>query len=147
MGAGARGALASLMPLASVPGFAPLAGKIVQHYMAGFKGNEDMESILDQAIAQAEQAAAQQAQQGPPPNPQLEVAKVKAGAEQFKAQGGRAVDAARYGREDAQHHMDMQKLGMEQQAAQQDHSRSMQSQEGQERVAALKEVGKVTGGA
>jgi hypothetical protein len=147
MGAGARGSLAGLMPLASVPGFAPLAGKIVQHYMAGFKGNEDMESILDQAIAQAEQAAAQQAQQGPPPNPQLEVAKVKAGAEQFKAQADVQSTKLDMQAKMMEHHMDMQKLGMEQQAAQQDHSRSMQSQEGQERVAALKEVGKVTGGA
>jgi hypothetical protein len=44
--------------------------------------------------------------------------------------------------------MDLQKLGMEQQAAaSQDHNRSMQSQEGQERLAAMKQVDKVTGGA
>jgi hypothetical protein len=138
--------LQALMPLASVPGFAPLAGKIVQHYMGGFKGNEDMESILDQAIAQAEQQAQQAAQQGPPPNPQLEVAKVKAGAEQFKAQADVQSTQLDMQAKMMEHHMDMQKLGMEQQAAQQDHNRSMQSQEGQERVAALKQVDRVTGG-
>jgi hypothetical protein len=75
------------------------------------------------------------------------VAKVKAGAEQFKAQADVQSTQLDMAAKVAQHHMEMQKLGMEQQVAQQDHSRSMQSQEGQERVAALKQVDKITGGA
>jgi hypothetical protein len=147
MGAGARGALASLMPLASVPGFAPLGGEDRPALHGRIQGERGygIDPRSSHRASRAGRSAA--AQQGPPPNPQLEVAKVKAGAEQFKAQADVQSTKLDMQAKMMEHHMDMQKLGMEQQAAQQDHSRSMQSQEGQERVAALKEVGKVTGGA
>jgi hypothetical protein len=145
-----------MMPLAqmmgAVPGAAgPTAEFIIgmgQELVAGLHGANEMEGIFDQYVAALKQIQQQLAANPPPPqpNPQLEVAKVKAGAEQFKAQADVQSTQLDMAAKVAQHHMEMHKLGMEQQAAQQDHNRSMQSQEGQERIAAMKQVDRVTGG-
>jgi hypothetical protein len=80
----------------------------------------------------------------------LQVSKQKHGMEMQKMQAEQhmagqkmAMDQHLAGR---QMENDSKRMDMEQEAAQADHNRSMQSQEGQERLQAMKSVDKVTGG-
>jgi hypothetical protein len=122
---------------------------ILQWSMAGFRGGSSVEGVLDQMVLQAKQAQQQALMAPPPPDPQMEIAKVKAAAEQQKAQMdivGKQVDLQSHvlkARTDAasalhQHALDREKLGMEAQQAQQDHEMTMQQMEAKMRADAAK---------
>lgn len=103
------------------PGATPFLLEILQSELSNMKGGDRIEAILDraitaaeQAVAQMEQQRAQMAAQPPPPDPKLQTAQVKAGAEQFKAQAGIAQTGMDMQKSKTEHLMDMQKLEMEQ---------------------------------
>jgi hypothetical protein len=68
------------------PAMTPFVLESVKWTMASFEGSSDIQGILDQAIAQQEQQAQQQAGQGPPPDPKLQAAQMKAQTDMQKAQ-------------------------------------------------------------
>jgi hypothetical protein len=122
---------------------------ILQWSMAGFRGGSSVEGVLDQMVLQAKQAQQQALVAPPPPDPQMEIAKVKAAAEQQKAQMdivGKQVDLQSHvlkARTDAasalhQHALDREKLGMEAQQAQREHEMTLQQMEAKMRADAAK---------
>lgn len=67
---------------AQVPEFAPLAAKMLQFGVRGFRVGRDLESAIEDFSEKAEQHAKQMAAQGKPPSPD----QIKAQSEQMKAQ-------------------------------------------------------------
>jgi hypothetical protein len=106
------------MPIAQqLPQGVPYLLELLKWAMAGFKGSSTIEGVLDRALAVAAQEAAQPKPQQP--DPKLEAAKVKAGAEKEKAhvetqKVGLDLQAAK-----AKHQMEMQKIAMQAAATQQ----------------------------
>jgi hypothetical protein len=82
-----------------MPGAMPYLLRILQWTTASFKGSNDIEAVLDEAIAAATQAPPQQQdQKPPPPDPQI--------AERAKAVGQIAID-------NNQHRNDLQRIRAE----------------------------------
>jgi hypothetical protein len=114
-----------------------------QQLVSGLKGASQMEGIFDEWVAKLKQAAS--APPPPPrPDPKMQVAQIKAQAEQGKAQAGMQQTQMSMQVATAKHQMDMQKLALEQQAAQADHVRGIQSAEAKERAEAMKKMNEVT---
>lgn len=114
----------AVQPLAqAAPQLGPSLLQLLQVFLSRVKGGDAAEPIIDAMVKQVEvmaQQAAQQAQMGPPPDPKAETEKIKAGAEQFRAQ----ADIAKT------------KLGMV--ADQQKHEQTMQGLEAEVRADAMK---------
>jgi hypothetical protein len=128
----------------------PYLLQMLQWAIAGFRGGSTIEGVLDQMVLSATQAAQQAAMTPPPPDPALQVAQVKAQAEQGKAQMG--IQQAR-----VQTQADLIKMAMDVKAHQQktgidllkahqesvqsekEHEQTMQQLEAQMRNDALKE--------
>ena len=75
-----------------VPEFAPLAAKMLQFAVRGFRVGRDLESAIEEFADKAETDAKAKALQPPPPNPEMikaqsEQAKAQASIEQVKIQG------------------------------------------------------------
>jgi len=73
----------------SAPGMVPFLLQMLKWMFTGFRGSAVIEPIMDEAIKAAEQMAQQamqKAMQPPPPDPKLQAAQVKAGAEVQKSQ-------------------------------------------------------------
>lgn len=121
----------SVAPLAqAAPQLGPAILQLLTVFVSRVKGGDAAEPILDDMVKQVEamaQQAAQQAQQGPPPDPKLETEKVKADAEQFRAKA------------------DVQKTGMEMQQSQLEHQQGMQRLEAEVRADAMKAANVQTG--
>jgi hypothetical protein len=66
-----------------VPEFAPLAAKMLQFAVRGFRVGRDLESAIEDFCEKAEQDAKKKASMPPPPNPEM----IKAQSEQMKIQG------------------------------------------------------------
>lgn len=95
------------------PAAGPFVLELGKWLIAATKGSQQIEAVFDRFTSQAEQAAAQKAAQPPQPNPQLQIAQIKAQAETAKAKTdmlGSALDART---KVAEHQMDMQKLSAE----------------------------------
>jgi hypothetical protein len=100
----------SVVPMVQLmPQSLPFLLQMLQWTMAGFKGSNQIEGVLDQAIAAAQQMVAQQeaakqqaAQQPSPPDPKLQAAQVKGKMDQQKVV--------------LEHQADMQRIGAEAQA-------------------------------
>ena len=128
-----QGFLQAAFPMAqALPMAAPFMLEIIKWALSGLKGANTIEGVFDQMIAKLEEMAAQPPQP-PPPDPKVEAAKVKAGAEEFKAK----ADVMKTGLDlkvaKEKHAMDMQKI-----------SATMQAEEGRQRTEALKSVNEVT---
>lgn len=116
------GFLQAITPMVmQVPGSLPFLLEILQSHLAQMKGGDRIESILDRAVEAAEKALVEMQQQKammashpPPPDPKLQAAQVKAGAEQFKAQAGIQQTGMDLQVKKTEHLMDMQKLEAEQ---------------------------------
>lgn len=65
---------------------APTLLEMLKWGLAGFKGSNQIEGVLDRAIAQAVQSAQQKASQPPPPDPKVEAEKMKAQAAMQQSQ-------------------------------------------------------------
>ena len=122
--------------LQQAPQAAPMMGELLMFGARRFKAGETVETAIEKFVAGMEQKA----QEPPPPNPQLEITKIKADAEGKKAQNevqksqielqGTMLE---HQHAQAEHGMNMQALQMEgaaqQQAAalaQQQHEQAMQ---------------------
>ncbi len=111
----------SVAPLVQgAPQLGPSVLKLLTAFISRVKGGDTAEPILDdmvkqvQAMAQqAQQQQAMQAQQGPPPNPQLQVAQVRAQAETAKA--GASIQQTQLDTQKnvIEHQLDMRKLEAE----------------------------------
>ncbi|HEU4401510.1 MAG TPA: hypothetical protein VFT43_05340, partial [Candidatus Polarisedimenticolia bacterium] len=96
--------MAKMLPaVAGNPAMLQFVLELYQQMIAGFRGSERFESIIDRGIAQLKQAAAQPRPPAPP-DPKAEAEKVKAGAVQVKAQ----ADVAKAQLGIAKTQMDMQ---------------------------------------
>lgn len=83
------------------PGALPYMLKIVQWVVASFRGSKDIEAVLDQAIEAAKNAPPQQdAAPPPPPDYSVEVAKIKAAAEQAKTAADKEINDAKLASEE-----------------------------------------------
>lgn len=69
----------------AIPGSTPMLLEMLQWVVARFKGSSTIEGVLDQAIAQAQQAA-QQPKPPPPPDPKVQAAQIKASSDAQKLQ-------------------------------------------------------------
>ena len=67
---------------AGIPSFAPLAAKMLQFAVRGFRVGRDLESAIEEFADEAEQQAKQRASQPPPPTPEM----IKMQTEKLKAQ-------------------------------------------------------------
>lgn len=77
----------SAAPLLQVStGIAPYLLELLKWGLAGFKGANSIEGVLDKAIEQAQIAEKQKASQPPPPDPKVEALKMKAQADMQQAQ-------------------------------------------------------------
>lgn len=80
------GFVQSVTPLAmQSPALAPMLMELLQWMLAGLKGGQEIEGILDAAIAQ-QKAAAAQPQPPPPPDPKLEATQMKGQMDMQRAQ-------------------------------------------------------------
>ena len=122
---------------------------MLQWAMAGFRGGSTVEGVLDQMVIQAKQDQMQKQMVPPPPDPQLQIAQVKAGAEQQKAQmdiAGKMVDLkANIAKTQAgmvqaahKHRLEVAKTAMEGAQAERDHEMTMQQMEAKMRADAAK---------
>ena len=69
-----------------IPGSVPMLLELLKWGLAGFKGGQEIETVLDQAIQQATQALQQQQQGQQKPDPEVQKAQLKMQADQKKAQ-------------------------------------------------------------
>jgi len=92
--------------------------QLMQAGLAGFRAAQRMEGIFDTLVAKAQQAAEAAQAQPPQADPKLEAEKVKAGAEQFRAQADVQKTQMDMRAAQAQHQMDMQKMAAQVQANQ-----------------------------
>jgi hypothetical protein len=127
---GIGGYVQALAPLAgAIPQFGPAFLQILQVLLSRVKGGDSFEPIIDGLVTQLQQAAQMQAQQaaqqGPPPNPQLEVAQVKAAAEKAKAGA------------------EVQKTMLDLHVAHEEHEMDLRRMEAQQRTDAVKAVTQV----
>lgn len=84
-----------------MPGSAPYLMQLLQWYLAGFRGSAQMQGVIDQAIAAAEQAQ-QQAQanpQPPKPDPKVQAALIKGQQDKDHTMTELQADLARIGAE------------------------------------------------
>lgn len=87
--------MTSAMPLAqSMPGSTPFLLRLLQWFLSGVRGARDVEGILDAAIVQAQQTAAQPPQQQAP-DPKLLAQQLKGQQEMQKVQAELQADLAR----------------------------------------------------
>ena len=117
-----------------MPQAMPFMLQVASWALASIKGGSEMQGVFDQAAAQLNASIAAKAAEPPQlplPDPKVEAAKIKAGAEQFKAHADVQSAALDMRAKVAQHQMDMQKLAVE-------HNTSMQAQEAQQRTLGLK---------
>jgi len=70
----------------AAPGLAPFVFEAVKWVMSSFEGSREIGGLLDQAIQAATQQMQQQQMQGPPPDPKLQAAQMKAQTDMQKAQ-------------------------------------------------------------
>jgi hypothetical protein len=78
----------SSAPLAALdPGITPYLIELLKWGLAGFKGSQNIEGVLDRAVDSAMQAQEAKKNQPPPPDPKVEADKAKAEAQQQKMQG------------------------------------------------------------
>jgi hypothetical protein len=68
------------------PMMAPFLLQMLQWAIAGFRGGATIEGVLDQMVTQAQQAVMQAANQPPPPDPEVEKAKMEMAISQQQAQ-------------------------------------------------------------
>lgn len=95
-----------------MPESVPFLLQLMQFGMAGFKGANEMEGVIDQAIESVKKTLAEKAQQPPPPSPEEQKIKGQMQIEQMKAQM-----EAQSKQQDQQ--LEAQKLQMEMQMEQQ----------------------------
>jgi hypothetical protein len=77
----------SAAPLAALDkGITPYLIDLLKWGLAGFKGSQQIEGVLDQAVDAAKKSLEQAAQQPPEPDPKAEAAKAKAELDKQKAQ-------------------------------------------------------------
>jgi hypothetical protein len=127
----------------AMPGSMPFLLQLAQWTLAGMKGSNEIEGVFDQAIEAAKRAAAQPPPPAPP-DPKVQAATVKAGAEQFKAKADMAGTVMDLQVAKQKHVMEMQKMAMQMQQSQTDHVQGIQSQEAKARAESLAAVNKVT---
>ena len=114
----------SAAPLAELDqSVTPTLLELLKWGLAGFKGSNQIEGILDRAIAQAMQAVQQKASQPPPPDPKVEAEKMKAQSAMQQAQMDAQLEMQKM---KAEMQMDMQKFQMEMQQDQQKHQLEVQ---------------------
>lgn len=114
----------SAAPLAELDqSVTPTLLELLKWGLAGFKGSNQIEGILDKAIQQAMAAAQQRAAQPPPPDPKVEAMKMKMQADMQKSQIDAQLEMQKM---KAEMQMDMQKFQMEMQQAQQKHQLEVQ---------------------
>lgn len=101
----------SAAPLAELDqSVTPTLLELLKWGLAGFKGSNQIEGVLDRAIAQAMQAVAQKASQPPPPDPKLEAEKMKIQGQMQKMQADAQLDIQKM---QAEIQMESQKFKME----------------------------------
>jgi hypothetical protein len=131
---GVAGFLQSAFPLMqAAPWATPFLLKMLQWASAGFRSGSTIEGVMDQAINEAQQQLKMAQAQPPQPNPQIQVAQIKADAEGKKAELG-----VQQGQMDLQAHVTKTKMDLE--AAKANHAMSMQKMEAQMRAEALKQA-------
>src|SRR5215469_634285 len=81
--------------MAQEPDLIPIASALIKYCVASFRAGKEIESSLDQSIAQIQQTAQARAQQPPPPNPALVKAQADAQATGIKAQASIAATQAK----------------------------------------------------
>lgn len=114
----------SAAPLAELDqSVTPTLLELLKWGLAGFKGSNQIEGVLDRAIAQAMQAVAQKASQPPPPDPKLEAEKMKLQGQMQKMQMDAQMDMQRL---QAEMKMEQQKFQMEMAQDQQKHQLEIQ---------------------
>ena len=140
--------LQSSQPIAqTAPWATPFLLQMLQWSMAGFRGGSTIEGVLDQMVVAANQSIQKQQMQPPPPDPKMELAKMKAQIDQQKAQFdmlakklGLQVDMQKaqidvqkslvgLEVEKQKAHLQMQQAGMEHAQAQQDHELNVRQTE------------------
>ena len=101
----------SAAPLVELdPGITPALLSMLQWGLAGFKGSEEVEGILDQAINQARQSQENPQQEEAQPDPDTQM---KLQIEEMKMQGEQAKQQSTMQFEQLKHQNDMAKLEME----------------------------------
>jgi hypothetical protein len=95
------------------PMLGPMSMRLLTVFIARVKGGESAEPILDEMVQQLETMAQQAAAQPPQPNPQLQVAQVKAQAEMGKAGAQQQQTSMDMQKSQIEHQMDMAKLDAE----------------------------------
>lgn len=123
--------------LKEMPAAAPFLMKLLQFSLAGMKGANEMESVVDGAIAAMEKSEAEKAQQPPEPTPEEKAAKIKTdGAIQVAQAKGQADAQANQmqAASDAQiaqqeHQLEMDKMQQEMQMQREEHALKMQELE------------------
>lgn len=114
----------SAAPLAELDqSVTPTLLELLKWGLAGFKGSNQIEGVLDRAIAQAMQAVQQKASQPPPPDPKVEAEKAKAQAAMQQSQMDAQLEMQKM---QAELQMEQQRFQMEMQQEQQKFSLEVQ---------------------
>lgn len=126
----------SAAPLAELDqSVTPTLLELLKWGLAGFKGSNQIEGVLDRAITQAMQAVAQKASKPPPPDPKVEAEKMKLQGQMQKAQMDAQFDMQRL---QAEMKMEQQKFQMEMQQDQQKHQLEIQKMQMEIQMLAVK---------
>jgi len=103
--------LQSSYPIAEkFPGAAPILMELLKWGLAGFKGSKQIEGVIDQAMGQMQQMAAQQAQQPKPPDPQQVKAQADIAKVKLEMQGQQQDHQQKMTEMQQKHQMEMQKM-------------------------------------
>lgn len=119
--------LQSSMPvMQAAPMMTPMLLQMLQWAMAGFRGGSTIEGVIDQTIQQVIQQMKAQAQQPPPPNPEMMKAQMEMKAQEQDLQ----ITAAK-GQMDIHHQrekmqLEREKMALDHQAAQHKHAIDVQ---------------------
>jgi hypothetical protein len=114
----------SAAPLAELDqSVTPTLLELLKWGLAGFKGSNQIEGVLDRAIAQAMQAAQQKASQPPPPDPKVEAEKMKAQSAMQQSQLDAQLEMQKM---QAEMKMEQQKFQMQMTQDQQKHQLEIQ---------------------
>lgn len=166
--------LQSALPvMQAAPMMTPMLLQMLQWSLAGFRGGSTIEGVIDQTIVKVQKDMQMKAQQPPPPDPEMIKAQMEMKQMQMQGQIDMAKSQADFQATGAKHQMDLQKaqidlhgkqaeLGMRQQeiqleasarghqmgldaeAAQQQHDMTLRQQESAQRADAMKLVNEVT---
>jgi hypothetical protein len=128
--------LQSSAPIVEIDvGVTPTLLELLKWGLAGFKGSNQIEGIMDRAVAQAVQSVAQKAAQPPPPDPKVEAQKMKAQADMQQAQIDAQLEMQKMKTE---MQMEQQKFQMQMQQDQQKHQLEIQKMQMEIQMLAVK---------